>query len=249
MQLIASSHAARPPRAPVIASTLVGGVLLFGGLVLTWLAFATPFLGAVTPTVVRPTIDQMAIGAIIWAVALIAPPSFAIVGAIRLWLVAAAVLRKPGASAVGRQLAGLGDDCMVAPVAILPDGRRVRNLVVGPFGLAIVSEPPSPKVIRRHGTAWEMRRADGRWVPLEAPVDRASRDAERVRRWIASEERDFVVKVYVALATSDPSVSRTPTCAVVTPDSVAAWIASLPPQRSLNESRLRDLTERVRLIT
>src|SRR5688572_13317034 len=98
MQLIASSHAARPPRGPVIASTVVGGVLLFGGLVLTWLAFATPFLGAVTPTVVRPTIDQMAIGAVIWAVALIAPPSFAIVGAIRLWLVAAAVLRKPGAS-------------------------------------------------------------------------------------------------------------------------------------------------------
>jgi hypothetical protein len=222
MQLIASSHPGRAPRGPVIASTFVGGFLLFGGLVLTWLALATPFVGALTPSVIRPTIDQMAVGAVIWAVALIAPPSFAIVGAIRLWLVATAVLRKPGATPVGRQLASLGDDCVVAPVAMLPDGRRVRNVVVGPFGLAIVSE---------------------------APIDRASRDAERVRRWIASEERDFVVKVYVALVTSDPSVTRTPTCAVVTADSVAAWIASLPPQRSLNESRRRDLTERVRLIT
>jgi hypothetical protein len=249
MQLIASSHPGRAPRGPVIASTFVGGFLLFGGLVLTWLALATPFVGALTPSVIRPTIDQMAVGAVIWAVALIAPPSFAIVGAIRLWLVATAVLRKPGATPVGRQLASLGEDCVVAPVAMLPDGRRVRNVVVGPFGLAIVSEPPSAKAVRRHGTAWEMRRRDGRWVPLEAPIDRASRDAERVRRWIASEERDFVVKVYVALVTSDPSVTRTPTCAVVTADSVAAWIASLPPQRSLNESRRRDLTERVRLIT
>ena len=248
MQLLASSHG-RTSRGPVIASTLVGGVLLFGGLVLAWFAFATPFLGTLTPSVIRPTIDQMAIGAVIYGVALIAPPSFAIVGAIRLWLVAAAVLRKPGATPVARQLASLGDDCIVAPVATLPDGRRVRNLVVGPFGLALVAEPPSPKALRRHGTAWEMRRADGRWVPLEAPVERASRDAERVRRWIASEERDFVVKVYVALVTSDPSVTRTSTCAVVTADNVAAWIGSLPPQRSLNESRRRDLTERVRLIT
>ncbi len=245
MQLIMSSRAARPARGPVIASTVVGGVLLFGGLVLAWLAFATPFLGTLTPAVVRPTADQMAIGAAVWAVALIAPPSFAIVGAMRLWLVAAAVLRKPPATPVSRQLGMIGDDCIVAPVVTLPDGRRVRNLVVGPFGLAIVSEPPSEKNLRRHGTAWEYRRADGRWVPLENPVDRAARDAERVRSWIASEERDFVAKVSVALVTSDPSVTRTSTCAVVTADSVAAWIASLPPQRSLNESRRRDLAERV----
>ncbi len=248
MQLIAPSHIARPSRGPIIASTFVGAVLLFGGLVLGWLAFATPFLTTVTPSVVRPTTLQMAAGATIWAVALIAPPSFAIVGALRLWVTISAIVRKPPATPVSRQLETLGDDCIVAPVATLPDARRVRNLVVGPFGLAIVSEPPSARNLRRHGTAWEMRRSDGRWVPLENPVDRASRDAERVRRWIASEERDFVVKVYVALVTSDPSVTRSATCAVITPDNVAAWIASLPPQRSLNESRRRDLAERVRLI-
>lgn len=248
MQLIVPSTVARPARGPVVVSTLVGGTLMFGGLVLGWLAFATPFLGLLTPSVVRPGIAEMAIGAAVWGVAIVAPPSFAIVGAIRLWTVAGVVLRKTAATPVGRQLASLGDECMVAPLATLPDGRRVRNLVVGPFGLALVAEPPSPKVLRRHGTAWELRRADGRWVPLEAPVERAARDAERVRRWIAAEERDFVVKVYVALVTADPSIARTAACAVVAPDKVAAWIASLPPQRSLTESRRRDVADRVRLI-
>ena len=44
MQVIQPSHIARPSRGPMLMGTIVGGVLLAGGLVLGWLAFA-PFAG------------------------------------------------------------------------------------------------------------------------------------------------------------------------------------------------------------
>ena len=228
--------------------TVVGGVLLFGGLALTWLALATPLVSGLTPAVVRPTPEQMAVGAVIWGLSLVAPPAFAIVGAFRLSMVASTLLQRPHVGAVKGVVGQLGDEYVVAPVVRLHDGRAVRNLVVGPFGMAVLSELPPPKFIRRHGQAWEVRRPDGRWMPYGQPVELASRDAERIRRWIGGEERDFLVKVYAALVTSDPAIVRSSTCAVVPPDQIPAWLASLPPQRSLSESRLADLVERVRAI-
>jgi hypothetical protein len=71
---------------------------------------------------------------------------------------------------------------------------------------------------------------------------------ERIKGWIGSEERDFVVKVFAAVVTDDQSLSRTPACAVIGTSQVAAWLNSLPPQRSLNESRRADLIELVRSI-
>ena len=248
MQLIQPSHVLRPARGPLLLATVVGSVLFVGGIALAWLAFATPLVRGLTPSVVRPAPDQMAVGAIVWGISLVAPPCFAIVGALRLGRVAATVLQKPALTAAGRAFATLGDEYVVAPSVFLPDGRNLRNIVVGPFGLAVLYEPPSPKATRRQGSHWEMRRADGRWVPLENPLERAARDAERLRRWASSEERDFVVKVHGAVVTSDPTLSRTPSTAVITPDQVPAWLASLPPQRSLNETRLADLSERLRLI-
>ncbi len=248
MQLIQPSHVIRPARGPLVLGTVTGAVLLFGGLALGWLAIATPIIGTLTPSVIRPAPDQVAIGAAIWAVALVAPPAFAIVGALRLAHVATTVLRRPHVGAVKRVAGQLGDEFVVAPLVHLADDRAVRNLVVGPFGIAILSELPSPKASRRHGQTWEVHRADGRWVPLGNPLETAARDAERVRRWISGEERDFLVKVYAAVITADPTVTRTPACATVHPDQIAAWLGSLPPQRSLTESRRSDLVERVRSI-
>jgi len=248
MQVIQPSHLMRPARGPLVLGAVVGTVLLVGGIGLAWVTFATPLVRGLTPSVVRPAPDQMAIGALVWAVSLVAPPCFAIVGALRLGRVAAVVLHKPRAGAVAKSMASLPNDYVIAPSVTLPEGRRIRNLVLGPFGLALLSEPPPSRFTRRHGSAWEVRRADGRWVPLENPFERASRDAERVRRWIAAEEQDFVVKVHAALVTSDPSHSRTPTCAVIVPEQIAAWLASLPPQRSLHDSRREDVAERLRAI-
>ena len=248
MQFIQPSHAIRPARAPMLMGTVVGGVLLAGGIVLGWLAFATPFVRVLTPSVLRPSIEELAIGGVIWAVSLVAPPCFAIVGLIRLTQVGAAIIRKPATGPLGRAAGSLPDDYVVAPSLELPDGRRVRNVVIGPFGLAVIGEAPPRTVTRRHGGAWEVRRADGRWVPLEHPVERTSRDAERLRRWIGAEERDFLVKVYAAFVTTDPTIVRTPACAVIGPNEVAVWLSGLPPQRSLYDHRRDDLIERVRAL-
>jgi len=248
MQFIQPSHAIRPARGPMLMGTVVGGVLLAGGIVLGWLAFATPFVRVLTPSVLRPSIEEMAIGGFIWGLSLVAPPCFAIVGLIRLTQVAGAILRKPAAGPVAKAAGTLTDEYVVAPSLELPDARRIRNVVIGPFGLAVIGEAPPSSVTRRHGSAWEVRRADGRWVPLEHPVDRTSRDAERLRRWIGAEERDFIVKVYAAFVTTDPTIVRTPACAVIGPSEVAAWLSGLPPQRSLYDTRRDDLIERVRAL-
>jgi hypothetical protein len=249
MQLIQPTHVLRPARAPIVLGTLVGGVLFFGGVVLAWIAFATPFVRVISPTVVRPAPDQMAFGALIWGVSLVAPPCFAIVGLLRLSSVAAVVFKRPKLGAVGAITGDLDDAYVVAPTVRLPEGRIVRNVIVGPFGMAVLSEAPSSRNTRRQGRAWERRGADGRWMPTENPLDRCTRDMERIKGWIGSEERDFVVKVFAAVVTDDQSLSRTPACAVIGTSQVAAWLNSLPPQRSLNESRRADLIELVRSIT
>jgi hypothetical protein len=246
MQLIQPSRAVRPTRGPLLLGTVVGGTLLAGGLVLAWLAFATPLVRGLTPSVVRPTIEQMAQGGLIWGLSLVAPPCFAIVGVLRLWQVAGVLLRKPEAGPLAKAAPFLPDDYVVAPSLDLPDGRRIRNVVVGPFGLAIIGEAPPRGTTRRHGNAWEVRRPDGRWIPLEHPVERTTRDAERLRRWIGAAERDFLVKVYAAFVTDDPTLTRTPACAVIGPRQVAEWLTGLPPQRSLYDSRREDLIDRVR---
>ena len=248
MQLVQPSHVLRPARGPLLLGTIVGSVLLVGGLALAWVAFATPLVRGLTPSSIRPAADQMAVGALVWGISLVAPPCFAIVGALRLGRVAAAILAKPDAGVATAALASLPDDYLVAPSVRLPEGRHIRNLVLGPFGFAVLHEPPSPRNTRRHGSAWEYRRADGRWVPLENPLERAARDAERVRRWIAASDRDFLVKVHAAVVTTNPGFVRTPTTAVITPDQVGPWLASLPPQRTLTESRRDDLEGLLRAI-
>jgi hypothetical protein len=248
MHMIYPTISTRPARLPLVAGTLVGSVLLVGGIVLAWLAMATPIIRGLAPTAIRPAPEQMAIGAIIWGVSLVAPPSFAIVGLVRLSRVAAIVFQRPNRGAIGRVAASLGDDIAVAPIVRLPEGRIVRNLVVGSYGVAILAELLPPRATRRHGTTWEVRRADGRWITLENPLERASRDAERIRSWIAAEERDFIVKVYSAVVTADTSLSRTPACAVISTEQIPAWLASLPPQRSLSETRRAELVDRIRSI-
>ena len=65
---------------------------------------------------------------------------------------------------------------------------------------------------------------------------------------LAAGEQDFIVKVYAAVVTSDTSVDRTPACAVITPEQIPAWLASLPPQRSLSSIRRAELLDQIRSI-
>jgi hypothetical protein len=248
MQMIYPTVSTRPALGRLVVGTVVGVFLLAGGIGLAWLAFATPVVRGLAPTAIRPAPEQMFIGALIWGTSLVGPPSFAIVGLFRLSRVASTVFGRKNRGAIGRVAGSLGDDISVAPVVRLPEGRIVRNLVAGSYGLAILAELPPAGASRRNGTAWEVRRADGRWMPFENPLERATRDAEGIRRWVTAEERDFVVRVYAAVITSDTSITRTPTCAVITTEQIPAWLASLPPQRSLNSIRRAELNELVRSI-
>jgi hypothetical protein len=245
VQVIASPRAARPPIGAVVVGIVVGLTLLAGGLFLAWLAFATPVIGRLAPTAIRPSAGQMAIGGLIWGVTLVAPPSFAIVGALRLSQVIRTLTARPAARSLASVSGNLGDDYLSASDVRLPEGRVIRDLVLGPFGLAVISDLPPLRMTRHSGISWEIRGSDGRWVHFENPVERTSRDAERVRSWIMSTERDFVVKVFAAVVTSDPTVGRTAGCAVVSAEQIPAWLGSLPPTRALTPERRQDLVEEI----
>ena len=111
---------------------------------------------------------------------------------------------------------------------VIPGGRRLHELILGPFGILVFAVVPPPSITRHVGGRWEIRDDRGRWIPIEAPLDRATRDAERVRGWLASDDRDFIVRVYAAIVTDDKTVDRSPACAVVPPSELAAWILALP---------------------
>lgn len=225
---------------------VIGLVLLVGGLAIGWLTFGTPFLSRFSP-VGRPDTSQQVAGVLAWTFALIAPATFVVFGLAKIaTIIDAGRSARRAKTPVARLAGSLGDEYVVASRLRLPDGRLVPELVVGPFGAAVIRELPPAGAARRRGTAWEVRTTDGSWAPLENPLDRASRDAESVRRWLAQHDQDFLVKVFAAVVAPDESLSRTPTCAVVTQAQIAAWLGSLPPQRSLTPARLERLLERIR---
>jgi hypothetical protein len=242
-----------PPRtvermsvAPVIAGTMFGTLLMVAGIILAYVAYLTPFLTWLVPTgVLGP--GEMVIGALIWSVALVAPAGFMLLGTSRLARILAAARRRiPRRSPLQVALASLPEDVALATGLTLPDGRGISDVLVGPFGAAVIRELPSAHVTRIRNGHWELRTSRG-WTPLENPLDRATRDAERVRRWLAHEDADFVVKAYAAvLGPPNPSVTRTPTCAVLTPDQLVAWVMALPPQRSLTAGRRERMLDLVR---
>ena len=245
MQMIASPRRPRLPIAAVLLGTLVGLALFGGGLFLGWLALGTPLVTALAPATIRPSPSQMVLGGFVWGVALVAPASFTLVGAWRLSRVVRAITIKPAVRVLTQASAYLGDEYVAASDVRLPEGRLIGNLVLGPFGLAVLTELPSRRVLRRTGASWETRGPDGRWIHMENPVERASRDAERVRAWFSSADRDYVLKVFAALVTTDPTVARTPTCAVVAPEQVPGWLGSLPPSRALNGDRRAQIVEQI----
>lgn len=230
---------------PLLRSTLVGIALVGAGLSSAYLAFATPLLSSVLPAG-HPSIAQLATGMAVWALALVAPAGFILVGTNRLAHLLARIRgRMPHRSSTVQALAGLPEDVVVATGLTLPDGRRVADVVIGPFGAAVIRELPPARLTRVHNGQWQLRTQRG-WIPLDDPLQRTVRDAERVRRWLGHDDADFVVKVYAAVVGEDPIVSRTTACAVLTPDQLAPWVAALAPQRSLTAGRRERMLDLVR---
>lgn len=245
MQVITPRQTRRVPRGSVVLGTIVGAVLLVGGLTVGWLAFGTSFISQFTPTG-RLGPSQFLTGMLAWSFALIAPAAFLMAGLARLVTVYDSVMSsRPRPTPVASLRSQLGEDYVVASRLRLPDGRVIPDLVLGPFGAAVIEQAPPAAASRRHGDSWEVR-TDRGWMPMESPLDRAARDAERVRSWFTNDDRDFLVKVYAAVIAPDRSLERTASCAVITPGEIQAWITSLPAQRSLTPSRRESLTELLR---
>ena len=246
MEVIQSpQHARRPSLAPLLGGTVLGTVLIVSGIVLAYVALATPFLRSVIPAG-RFDPGQAATAIVVWAIALVGPAGFVFIGMNRLVRILTAIRgRVPRRSPALRALDGMPDDVVVAPGITLPDGRSVSELVIGPFGAAVIRELPPAAVTRVREGRWELRTRRG-WIAIENPLERAARDAERVRRWLAHDDADFIVKAYAAVVGAETSVVRSADCAVLTPDQLAAWISGLPPQRSLTDGRRERLIEYVR---
>ncbi|MEO5885199.1 MAG: hypothetical protein ABIQ58_06765 [Candidatus Limnocylindrales bacterium] len=245
MEVITPQHPSqRGSFAPLLSSTVVGTFLVVCGLSLAYLAFGTPLLTDALPTG-HPSVGQMATGMAMWAAALVAPAAFVLIGTNRLVRILASVRgRMPHRSWTAGALAGVVD-VVVATGLTLPDGRGVADLVVGPFGAVVVRELPPHRITRIHNGQWQARTQRG-WIPLDNPLDRTVRDAERVRRWLGHDDADFVVKVYAAAVATDPAIQRTAACAVLMPDQLAAWVTALPLQRSLTTGRRQQVLDRVR---
>jgi hypothetical protein len=213
----------RGGRDSVMGGTFVGGLLVLGGLWLAYVAWSTPILSAIAAAL-RPGASLPDPGLPLVALALAVPATFVVVGTNRLARTVAAIrgtLRRGG----DRLSRVLPDDVVMARGLTLDDGRPAPTLLVGAFGLAAVQES---KVV----TADDLLTA--------------TRDAERVRRWLNQNDQDFVVRVHIAVIGPASTVERTAGCALITVEQVPTWLASLPRQRSLSEARLARL---IKLVT
>ena len=246
MSLIAPARQLPPRRTgAVIVGTLVGSTLVFGGLSLAYLAFATPLLSIVAP-VGRASAGQMALGMAAWSVALVAPAGFVIVGVIRLARSLETVrLARPTRTQVEELVTGMPADVALVRGLTVDDSDPISDLALGPFGMVVIAELPPMAHMRHDGAFWEVRTRRG-WVPMDDPFDRADRDMDRTRRWLESVDLDFVVKVYAVVVDPTGALARTPTCAVIAPDRLTAWLGSLPAQRGLTHARLEGLRAAVR---
>lgn len=243
MQVIAAPRPTTFQRLAVARSAVAAVLLVVAAASLAWLFVGTPIIATLIPSG-RPSDSQVIFDILVWTAVLVVPAAMLLIGVTRLVEVveSATALRPRPLSLAVRS--ALGEDAVAATDLRLPGGRRVHELVLGPYGIVVIAEVPPPSISRNAGSRWEVRDGRNHWIPIEGPVDRATRDAERVRGWLAADDRDFVVKVYAAVVTDDPRVQRTPACAVVRPVDLAAWLATLPPQRGLTAAR-RERVERM----
>jgi hypothetical protein len=229
----------------LVSGTLVGAILVATGMSVAFLVVATPLVSTLALASRGGT--HLTIAMLVWALSLILGGALLVAGTNRLAATLASVRsRTSRLSPLLRPLGQLPDEVVVATGVIPNDGIRVGELLIGPFGVAVVHAMPHASLLRRVGQTWEGRTRSGGWIPVESPLDGASREADRIRHWLTTNDLDFVVRVYAALVSTDTTVARTPACAILTPDQIPAWIEALPRQRSLSADRRTHLLARMR---
>jgi hypothetical protein len=242
MQIIGAETSQKSRLPSLIVGAAAGTILVVSGLTLEFATLATPYVD---------TIAQGRFGG----------PS-ALGGVLVRWLAVTlgAVFLGVGTARLVELFSGMrttvlsdgrlgspvsGDGPVMALDVDIGDGRAIPKLVVGRFGAAVIRDLPPVSAARQAGAYWEGLTGRG-WSRIESPLDGASRDAERVRRWFAEDDRDYLVRVYAAVIATDPTVPRTPSCAVITEAQLEPWLTSLPVQRSLSEARRNQLIDKLR---
>jgi hypothetical protein len=219
----------------LVGGTLLGTTLVVAGLLMAYLAMATPLIRNLVPA--QSGDGRASIGLGVLSFALIAGGSLLVAGTSRLAVILALLRHGRGIGGpAGRTHISTSGEIAVASDVIPREGRPIPELVIGVFGVAVIHTLPSSKQVRHGPAGWEARSGDG-WQPIEDPLGAATRDADRVRRWLGNADLDFVVRVYAALVADDRALERSPTCAVINSQQVPAWIASLPRQRTLTAGR------------
>ncbi len=240
MQVIGAERAmGGHDRDTVPRALLVGAILIAGAGFIAFAVFGKGLLSGFAPSEPAGTTHLVA-GALTWTFGLTAPAAFGMVGLARVGRAVKKLMAgRVQATPAMRARASLSDDHAVAAHVRLPDGSRViPEIVIGPFGAAIIEELPAPDaVVSRGPRSWDIRNTDGHVHMIDHPLDRAARDAERVRIWFGGDDAGHVVKVYAAVVGTDPRVERTASCASITPDQVGPWLTSLPAQRSFDVGR------------
>jgi hypothetical protein len=230
----------------LVGGTLAGACLVAVGLSLAFLVIETPLVARLVPSSSLTGSSQVTSAMLVWALSLAAGAALLVAGTNRLAVTVASVRRHAASrSAVMRAISKLPEDIVVAAGVVPSDGRPIPELVVGPFGVAIVREMEGPDQLRQAGQGWEARTREG-WVPTESPLDAVVREIDRVRHWLTQGDLDFVVRVYAALVTPDTTIPRSPLCAVISDDQIPAWFAALPRQRSFSAGRRHHLLTRIR---
>ena len=250
MQVLPSERAkaGQPSRLSFYNALFAGTILTASGLALLYIVFGGAFMTRFMPTG-RPSTYDLVVGALAWTFALTAPAGFGLVGLARLatayerWRA-----RRPRITPVVRLRRAIGDDHVVATNVRLPvANRNLPELVVGPFGAAVIEElPPAGAVMSRGVRTWEVRVGNGYIRTIENPLERAAHDAEIVRSWLSPEDADHVLKVYAAVIGSDHRVERTPACAYIEASQIPEWLSSLPPQKSFDQGRRDRIVREIR---
>jgi hypothetical protein len=230
----------------IVVAALIGALLVGVGLAVAYLALSTPIVATIS-RLGQGRIGSVG-GALTYALAFLIPGSLVVAGVSR---IASALdlqdaLRGPRKRPVASLAGELPDDYSVAEGVRLPDRRVVPEVVVGPAGLLVVEELPPSAASRHRGPYWEVRLAIGRWIPIENPVERAARDAARLKNWLRSEEEDLSPRMYAAVIADGHEVERTNEVAVLTRDQIPAFLAAMPPIHHMTRERRARITNLLR---
>src|SRR5690349_10682517 len=132
MQVIAVPTSARLSDRIAFARTLTLGILMIvAGLALGWLAFGTPMVQRFIP-LGRPDAMQTAAGIAVWGFAVVLPAALLILGIVRLAAVVEVLAASRPRKVTPHLAKALGPDHLAATDLLLPGGRRLHELVLGP---------------------------------------------------------------------------------------------------------------------